>query len=464
MLKAMTLKESNQAASQYLGLLYEYQGDYPAAVEYFQKGLVGTSKDYLGIAVNLGRLLNMSKRYRETIAVLESRLSPNSPIVEAHAILATAHLAIRNYKAAQVGFERVLELKPESREAQLGLARAMRGAGYNSKALETFKFLTASHPEWLPAHLELGETLLVMDRPVEARKAFDAAIELGGNPVAIQNRIAAYHLEKKEYTAAQQIYQQLVDAGQADPDAYVRLSELLRANGKLADGIKILQDGLKLYPESGYLHLRLGSELAALRRYQEALPLLERAFSLWPNDPRVLRTYSLVLGKIGDTDNAAKIAAKLHALQPESSNEAILYAMQLEANNQAQEAEAVYRSVIKTDPDNALALNNLASLLSKKRAWTEAEQYAKQANDLVKGNAHLLDTLGWVYYQQARLEEAVTVLEQASQAAPNIAVIQFHKGMALDKLGETIAARKALSQAIELDPDADWVPIAKHHL
>ncbi len=463
-LQALKITPSDRVASQRLGLLYEYQGKYPKAINYFQRGLIGTDNHYLGVAVNLGRLLNNQKRYQETIEILEPRLPLSHTLSEAHLILAAAYLTTGKYDSAKQRFDRVIELDETSREAKLGLAMLQKSQGKIDEAISQFKTLSDEQPTWLPAQLQLGDALLLLNRLEDAQLAFEKAIKLGEKRSDIQRRIAGFHIKKGEFAIAMPILQELIDSGEANVTDYTKLAELYRANKSYDKALITLQNGVQHHPENGYLYLRLGSEYATLREYDKAAPVLKKAVELWPNDPRVLKTYSLVLGKLGNTKEALKYAAILHSLMPNDTAEALFYATQLTADRQPDKAEAIYRKILTTEKDNVLALNNLANILSKDQHLQEAEKFARQANEVAQNNPHLMDTLGWILYQQHRYKEALVLLSEASKLAPGVAVFTYHKGMTQFELGDKNQARASLKQALEIDAKSEWAQTAKAKL
>jgi len=78
------------------------------------------------------------------------------------------------------------------------------------------------------------------------------------------------------------------------------------------------------------------------------------------------------------------------------------------------EAEKAFRAVLKTDPDNAGALNYLGYMLADRNVrLDEAQQLISKAVDLEPDNGAYLDSLGWVHYRQNRLDQAADELRHA---------------------------------------------------
>ena len=428
--QALQIDDTDRFAHQRIGLVYEFEGDRASAIDHLQRGLEGTDPAYVGVAVNLARLLNEERRYQEAIDTLAPRLpieSDAGPL--AHLILGTAYVRHGEDELAAERFERAEELDPTLDEARLGQAMAMRGAGNPSESLALLDQILAARPGWSAAVAERGTTLLALERFEEARDA----------------------------------YTQVLEAGDASPEIYAHLSELHLAAGRPADGEAVLRDSLTAFPNNPYLQFRLGTYLASLTRYREALPVLEQARDQVPNDPNVLRALSLAHMRLGDSAAAAAMSGRLYELLPRAG-EGLLYATQLEASGRVVQAQGVYREVIELQPDNAVALNNLAYLLSQSGELDDAESLARRAVAVVPDNGQILDTLGWTLHLQGNSSESVETLARAVALQPEAATLRYHHGVALASAGQGADSRAALTEALRLDPDADWAADARSRL
>ncbi len=63
----------------------------------------------------------------------------------------------------------------------------------------------------------------------------------------------------------------------------------------------------------------------------------------------------------------------------------------------------------------------------------------------------MADTVGWVYLKKSLPSLAVQQLQQAADAAPGNAMIQYHLGVALTKAGDAARGRQALERALRLN-------------
>jgi len=65
------------------------------------------------------------------------------------------------------------------------------------------------------------------------------------------------------------------------------------------------------------------------------------------------------------------------------------------------------------------------------------------------------DTLGWTYYQRGDYKNAISLLEEAAVALPQMALVRYHLGMTLLADGQSAKASEQFKKAIELTPPSD---------
>lgn len=126
----------------------------------------------------------------------------------------------------------------------------------------------------------------------------------------------------------------------------------------------------------------------------------------------------------------------------------------LESNSQRGEAIQVFEACLKQHPDFAPAQNYLAYI------WAETGQRLEEAERLVTAalrsepeNYAYLDTLGWVYYQQGRYEDALVWLMRATEGSDRDPTIFDHIGDTLAKLGRESESTPFWSMSYWLEPE-----------
>jgi predicted Zn-dependent protease len=99
--------------------------------------------------------------------------------------------------------------------------------------------------------------------------------------------------------------------------------------------------------------------------------------------------------------------------------------------------------VLAVQPENAVALNNLAWSLYELKD-PAATGYAEKAYNLAPGNPAIQDTYGWILVNQGDAKRGIEMLGKAAAAAPNALEIRMHYAKALLKSGDKATARQEL--------------------
>lgn len=119
-------------------------------------------------------------------------------------------------------------------------------------------------------------------------------------------------------------------------------------------------------------------------------------------------------------------------------------------------AEREYVAALELGPDEAQVLNDLGYLwIENGERIDEAFAMVERAALLQPDHGHIIDSLGWAYYQLGDYERAVQELERAAELEPGNATANFHLGDAYWQVGRRLEARFQWQRALTLEPDED---------
>ncbi len=103
-------------------------------------------------------------------------------------------------------------------------------------------------------------------------------------------------------------------------------------------------------------------------------------------------------------------------------------------------------------------LNFAAYALARAGVQLEtAEKYVKTALQKDDKNGAYIDTLGWIYFQQGRLQEALEKILHAYEIEGDDPVIADHLAEIYMKLGQPEKAREMWEKSLQLDADNEYV-------
>jgi len=136
-------------------------------------------------------------------------------------------------------------------------------------------------------------------------------------------------------------------------------------------------------------------------------------------------------------------------LAPATLNLAVLY----EQLGEYEKAIERYDHLLELEPQNVIALNNLAyALATRRKDPQQALPLAEKAYAMSGRLPNIADTLAWVVHLTGNDERAKALLAEAIQGAPNNPEMRLHAAVVYAALGENESARQELARALELDP------------
>jgi len=161
-----------------------------------------------------------------------------------------------------------------------------------------------------------------------------------------------------------------------------------------------------------------------------------------PNTAMLIQLVNLVV-QANDLPRAGSLMSSWLAKYPADLSVRLEYANLLMQQQNNPVAIAQFQAVLKQDPTNIVALNNLGWLLQTsdpKRALT----LLIEAQKIAPNSADIADTLGWVKVQQKDVASGLALLNKAHASQPQDGEISYHLVVALDAGGQHGPARQLL--------------------
>ena len=155
----------------------------------------------------------------------------------------------------------------------------------------------------------------------------------------------------------------------------------------------------------------------------------------------------------GDRAGGRKALEEATAADPLMAVAQFQLALILDGDGDRDGAIQRYRQVIAAQPNNAVALNNLAySLAVYKKQPEEARPLALRASTLAPREPTILDTFAWVEHLVGNNANAAKLIAAAVNGAPTNAEVRMHAAFIYAASGATAAALAELNFAVKYDP------------
>ncbi len=370
-----------------------------------------------------------------------------------------------------------------SERATLALVELALRTGDIDLALNRVAEAVEKFPESIDSHMSFARMAMATLDYERAIELVDRAIELGGRTTDTLLLKGDIYLRSGNEEAAQDVageLQEMLDSVSSNTMVLAAIGRMHMEVGNLTDARTALEravasdSGAPTRALAGLVRLELAeNNTRAARKW------LKQLETLMPNAEEVGLLKGDVLYTEGNTNAALEIysdlsrsgsragTSKAGVLALELGKNAIALKMletwldqnpddqeiaTLLATAQVQVGDATaarrhYEALLPTsDP---VVLNNLAWIYMTE-GDERALEFARLAHEHAPGNPDVADTLGWILVLDNQVEEGLRHLKASALAKPRNASVQYHLGVAYQKIGDVERARNALERALKL--------------
>ena len=316
-------------------------------------------------------------------------------------------IARKSFKDALTAANDFVRAQPKNTDGVALLGQVQSALGQKKEAVATYRRLVSLMPTAAGPQVMLGNALSAAGDRVGAARAMEAAVRL--NPGAPEVRAAQINL-------------QFV---QGNADAAVALARAFQAANPKAEADILLAETL---------------EKAKLT--EQAVAVLNKSLTDRPTNVIVLRLVGYAM-RANDSKRALDLLSTWLAGHPDDMVMRLEYASLLMRQENLAQATVQYQMILKQDPNNVVALNNLGWLIQgsdPKRALS----LLALASNLSPTSADVADTLGWLKIQQKDAAGGLALLNRAHALQPQDGEITYHLVLALDANAKRDSARGLL--------------------
>jgi tetratricopeptide (TPR) repeat protein len=235
-----------------------------------------------------------------------------------------------------------------------------------------------------------------------------------------------------------------------DVNMQALLGALLVKLDRFGEAERLLREVIAAAPSFAKPNEDLGYMLVQAKRPADAIPVLERATKLDPTLERAWFNLAKALALVGRGADADAAFEKSFALSPERRFMALAAEHQKEGRHE--EAERIYRRVLRANPRNVDALRLLALVaLSAERA-DEAETLLERAIEIAPDFQLAILDLGRLRKDQDRYGDALECFDRAIALDPSQPQAHFLRGATLARASFTYEAIDAYRKCLALRP------------
>lgn len=452
-----------------------------------------TSPEVLGVLTGLVRMAQLD--YDGARAALLEVLKQRPGSIPARLNLAKIAVLQNKEPEAEQLLNEILKQDPANEQALSGLLAILLKDGRLAHAIAVVESAHAAAPANNSLVVALADLYVRARDPKKALELLTKA-QQGQlpSPLLLAARVRA-DSAIPDVKDAEDSLRKMLSINPRDVQTRRGLADLLSQHDRTADAKQVLREGLTILP--GNRSLLQGLVVASLKLdgIDGALKTVDELQKNRANYPGVLGLRGDVYFSVQRYDDAAKAYGEEAKQTPDVSlavreataltmakhpvqamtvmrdwvsghpDDLAMQLMLASAEIGARDLEPATRRlemILKHEPNNVVALNNLAWLYQQK-GDKRARVLAQRAY-LLAPSPQVTDTLGWVLTSEGEAATALPLLRQAVAAMPDNLSMQYHLGVALKETGQKDAAISVLRPIVLGIKDFDDKPAAKRLL
>jgi tetratricopeptide (TPR) repeat protein len=395
----------------------------------------------------------------QAMAELQSVVTraPDNPVSRYN--LGRAHAARGEYEQARQQFQKAIEIRPDYILARLALAQLQVSRGEFDAALKTAEAILAIDKGNVNARLIESAALMGQKKFGDSRVMLDAMLKVNPGSPDVLFQMGVVNLAENKFKDAEEAFRRAYQLNPANSRGLMGIVETNMAQNKTDEALKILQAESDKSPNRSDLLLAMGNTAVRAGKYDFAIQTFTRLLGQTEKGSRqgdihlrIGETYR----RKGDVNASIQELQKARETLPDNIVVLKTLALVLDGAQRKPEARKVYEATLKLDPNDGVALNNLAFLLAETGGdLDDALTKAQRAKQLLPSLYEISDTLGWIYLKKNLADQAIDVFKDLVIKEPNHSTYHYHLGIAYSQKGDKTQALVQLREALKYNPTKD---------
>ncbi len=348
-----------------------------------------------------------------------------------------------------LGLEEAWQKNPQDLQLGLTLLQYYRKQQDNTRALALARQLYATYPNNPQVLKVLIVSLLANGDANTALNHANKLTELQSSSPDAWYLLGLVYAQKSDSAPAQKALDRAVALQPDNLPALELKTRLYLREQRYKEALESARSIQTRFPTKPLGYQVEGDIYTQQREFAKAVPAFQAAFSKAP-DAALALALANAQWRADNPAEAIKTLKSWLATNPKDINARTQLLMYLNSLQRNAEAIAEGETILKQEPDNGIAVNNLAALYQQvgdKRAL----EFAERAMQLAPQSPDVADTLGWILVQSnQQLPRGLELLRQAlaQKADP---LIRYHLAAAYAKTGQREEALRELDKLQQLN-------------
>jgi len=423
------------------GSIFLTQGNNSGAEAAFDKAVAADPKDLAALFAR-GRYRASVQRFSDAEKDMRAIVAQDPKNLEA--LLTLAEMAEQQSQDRNVRtlLGQAIAAAPQSAVPRLTLIRYQLQRGDPKGALQAANELVQIQPSNRDGLALLGDVQLALGQKKEAVATYRRLATLAPTAAGPQVLLGNALLSSGDRAGSARAMEVAVSREPASAEIRAAQVQLLLKQGNNNAALATARAFQAANPGAA-ADLLLAETLYRTKQHDQAVAVLNKSLAEKPTNTVLLRLSEYAF-RAKDAERATAMLSNWLEKNPNDLSVRLAYANVFMGKEDRQRAVAQYETILKQNPSNVIALNNLGYMMQTsdpKRALS----LLVQAQKLAPNSPDIADSLGWVKLQQKDVPGALDLLNKAHTLNPKDGEITYHLARALDASGKRDAARGLLN-------------------
>jgi len=269
------------------------------------------------VFVTLGLICKGTGRYEEAVEEFQQALKLDSASHEAYRELAAAYEALNMIQEAESTYQKVIELRPDYWRGHFDLGFFYLFHGRHEDAVRQLHEAVALSPDGFYPYNNLGALYYNLGYRDDALAMWERSLAIEPNYGAYSN-LGSLHQTERHYADAAGMYEKALELDDHDYQVWANLASAYywmpdghaKSMATYERAIQMAEEQRKVNPRDPSVLVHLADCYAMTGNRAQALPLVEQALSLAPDNIEYMVRAGLVYEELGERGKALEWIGK----------------------------------------------------------------------------------------------------------------------------------------------------------
>lgn len=385
-------------------------------------------------------------KFGDEALALAKQAENREAIFQAWMVKANVADAQKKSDLRRQALEHALEIRPSDESATLQLAELLSQMGLHQDALRRLKECQKAGCASAAFYRALVQAYRDGGQVEDAKSQLNEALRAQPNDTGLLMLQAADEVAADRLKTAKAIYAQIIENEPTSAEAYTALAALELAEGRNAEAVEVLRQGVEAADQKLPLLEKLAEVQMTIGATLKAKETMAEILKLDPNNTEAKLRFARLLKGLGFADESARFYEDLQTIGALDGADALDYIEVMYRQKEYDRALAAVKSVLGSDPLNLRANVLQGAVQSAMGRYKEADEDLRKALKVDSTSAEAYYYLGLNELAQGRTAPAVEYLSKASSLAPTNLEMRHQLGRAFSEVGGVGNLRRALSE------------------